>query len=433
MAIFSDKLRMVFQDINQTFELSSVGQAQAPAKVVDRVFSFVIDYLVLSPFVLFILYFSFNNGFVYAKSNPLAPENDFFYVLMGLSFLILFSFFQVCFVRLWQATPGQYFLKLKFEFDEDNSLNLLRLFFRQIMFWCGFLFLGIPFLSVMTNTRRRTFYDQIADVSVVSCKKEVYHLGFEHEFKYWRAMMATLTTFFVFLMSSFIWSNYERVVGRVGSFAQMQEQNFFCPELKSVEMARRLETAIALNLVNQISDVCLDREADFVLWKQKFDNYSLAYYAKSLTTDDNEKEIKYLDQACAGQDVSDFKNLNFGCKIAKSFKEANYENLYESLSEVNILSDILKYELAQQLAKNEDIGGLLAAIGQYENVKGAKKYQLLEMLSQAGQQDEVSKRAPASTEPEIEAFSKIKLPVNVITPKESSKDYERIIQLVEEL
>jgi len=34
----------------------------------------------------------FNNGFVYAKSNPLAPENDLFFVIMAITFVVLFIF-----------------------------------------------------------------------------------------------------------------------------------------------------------------------------------------------------------------------------------------------------------------------------------------------------------------------------------------------------
>ena len=74
--------------------------------------------------------------------------------------------------EIWQATPGQYFLKIKFEFEETDSLSMVRLYFRQLLFWGSFLGLGIPFLSVLTNKRRRTFYDQVADVSIVTSKSE---------------------------------------------------------------------------------------------------------------------------------------------------------------------------------------------------------------------------------------------------------------------
>ena len=100
---------MVYQDINQNIELRSIGKSQNSAHILDRFFSFIIDYLVLSPFALMVLYMTFNNGFLYAKSNPLAPENDGFYLLMGVCFVVLFSAVQTAFVRLWQATPGQYF------------------------------------------------------------------------------------------------------------------------------------------------------------------------------------------------------------------------------------------------------------------------------------------------------------------------------------
>jgi uncharacterized RDD family membrane protein YckC len=129
---------MVFQDINHA-EFVISQKSTSPSRVIDRVFSFVIDYLVLSPFVMFALYFCFNNGFVYAKNNPLAPENDLFYAVMALSFVLLFALLQVLFCRIWMATPGQYFLKLRFEFEDSDSLSMVRLYFRQVLFWVSFL------------------------------------------------------------------------------------------------------------------------------------------------------------------------------------------------------------------------------------------------------------------------------------------------------
>ncbi len=394
---------MVFQDINYS-QIQVPSNTIHPAKIIDRVFSFVIDYLVISPFIMFALYLVFNNGFVFAKNNPLAAENDLFYILMAVSFLLLFSLVQVLFVEIWRATPGQYFLKLRFEFDDVNSLSLVRLYFRQILFWFSFLLLGVPFLSVLTNKRRRTFYDQVADVSVVTAKAETFSFTFEHEFKYWRALVATLTVFFIFIFSTFVWTNYKQIVGRAVSFAQMQEKKFFCDGLETFEYDKRLEAAVALNLVNQLSDQCLDREADFVLWKQKYDGYSMAYYAKSLTAEDSEKEQQYLTKACEGQDGDE---VALGCKVAKAFESQQFEELYMSLNEEGLLADVLKYEIALKLDKTDDAAANFENLAQYNSLKPMRKYQLLEMLSE-GDVEEENQRAPASVpDTEIEAYTKL--------------------------
>lgn len=373
---------MVYYDINQSSEVTKSQKTATPALIIDRVFSFVIDYLVISPFVMFALYFSFNNGFLFAKTNPTAPENAVFYVLMAICYFLLFALFQTFFISRWQATPGQYFLKIKFELEEDDSLILIRVFFRQLLFWVSFVMFCIPFLSVMTNQRRRTFYDQLADVSVVSNKEETQLFTFELEYRYWRALMGTLTLFFVFLFSAFIWTNYDKIVNRSGSFAALKQQGFFCEEIEDVELSNRLETAVALNLVNQLSDKCLNHEADFVLWKQKFNNYSLAYYAKSLTTDDSKKEKKYLAQACDGQNTAAFENLSLACKIARSFANQDFEKLYTSIkADQGLLADVLKYELANTLGKKEAALENFNSLTQYNDIKPLRKYQILEILT----------------------------------------------------
>ncbi|MGZ3690970.1 MAG: RDD family protein [Pseudobdellovibrio sp.] len=404
---------MVYQDIYSQVEINKIGKTRKTAQLLDRFFSFVIDYMILTPFVMFALYIAFNNGFVYARSNPLAPENDFFYALMGVVFVVAFSLIQTFFVSVWQATPGQHFLKIRFEFNEPTSLNLLRIFCRQIGFWFSFLLLGIPFLAIMTNERRRTFYDHIADVSVVSIKTEKVFFDFENEFKYWRALSATLTMFFVFLFVSFVWNNYERVVNRVVSFNEFQSRNYFCPEMTGIEFSKRLEVAVAMNLVNQLSDACLDREADFILWKQKYDQYSLAYYAKSLTTEDEGKEARYLNQACADNDPKSEQGPKLGCKIAMAFKNNDFDTLYSSLPQNDILADVLKYELNNILDKREDANVLFAKLDKYDELRFVKKYQISELLSHDITLTKEAVRIPASVDSTDGAEVTVEAPVNV--------------------
>lgn len=420
---------MVFQDINYS-QFQVPEKNIHPAKIIDRIFSFVIDYLVISPFVMFTLYLVFNNGFVFAKNNPMAPENDFFYILMAVSFLALFSIVQLIFVEIWQATPGQYFLKIRFEFEEVDSLSMVRLYFRQVLFWFSFLFLGIPFLSVLTNKRRRTFYDQVANVSVVTSKAEAVVFNFENEFKYWRALVATLTVFFIFLLSSFVWTNYKQIVGRAGSFALLQEQKFFCEGLESFEYGKRLEAAVALNLVNQLSDECLDREADFVLWKQKYDNYSMAYYAKSLTTAEAEKETKYLAKACEGQ-IGENAEAPLGCKLAKAFSEGHFEELYGELNEESLLNDVLKYEVALKLEKTEEAAANFDKLTRYNNLKPMRKYQLIEMLSEGDVEAEPTREPASIPEADIEAYTKTKPAEEKNQPQiEKSDRHGKIMELL---
>jgi membrane-bound lytic murein transglycosylase len=179
----------------------------------------------------------------------------------------------------------------------------------------------------------------------------------------------------------------------------------------------------------------LNREADFVLWKQKYDSYSMAYYAKSLTTDDNEKEAKYLAQACEGQ--TEEKSL--GCRIAKAFESQQFEALYQSLTDEAVMSeglltDVLKYEIALKLDKTDEAEANFENLAQYNHLKPVRKYQLLEMLAE-GDVVEENQRAPASvSDNEIEAYTKVKPEAEVPeTQILKSQRHGKIMELLENL
>jgi uncharacterized RDD family membrane protein YckC len=393
---------MVFQDISSHVELNKIGQTKSTAQMVDRFFSFVLDYLIISPFVMFTLYSVFSNGFRFWKTNPLAAENELFIALLAVCFVVLFALVQTFFVSIWNATPGQYFLKIRFEYEDEGALKLLKIFIRQILFWMTFILLGIPFISVMTNSKRKTFYDQVANVTVVSRKLDNFVLGFESEFKYWRALMATMTLFVGFLATAFIMQNYNKIKNRTISFNEFKEKNFFCEDLKAVEQKERLPVAIALNLVNQLSDACLDREADFVFWRLKEADLSLAYFAKSLTVNNTEKERIYLAQACEGQTPIENTQVDFGCKVAWHFKEAKFEELYTQLQTGTLLADVLKYELGLILNKSSAKQSNFQALKTYGDLKLVKKYQLTEILEDLLSQPGLEIEKPVIVDNKIE-------------------------------
>lgn len=387
---------MVYQDISDSFQPGNSSQKKSTAHLMDRFFSFLIDYLVISPFVLFLLYSTFHNGFEFWKLDPDAPESNVFILILAFSYILFFSLIQSLFIAFWKATPGQYFLKIRIEFHESDDLIFFRALFRQMAFWFSFLFFGIPFLSMMTNKARRTFYDRVGDVSIISKKHEKDFFGFEKEYRYWQSFMATMVLFIGFLVSALIWKNYSKVLQRTSTIAVLTDKRFFCEELKNVSSEERLPAAVALNLASQLSDECLDKEADFVLWKQKKSDYSLAYYAKSLTTDDADREKDYLQQSCAGQDTGNFSGLTLGCKIADSFLNNKLEELYSALDEDNFLNDSMKYELSLILNTPDEIEKNFAKIEKYNSLKIIKKYQITEMLSH----EKTNGRMPASADRE---------------------------------
>lgn len=387
---------MVYRDISNDVELNEIGHPVTSADLLDRFFSFLIDYLVISPFVMFFLYIVFQNGFHFLRLNPMAPENALFQIMAGVCYVLLFAMVQTCFVGLWKATPGQYFLKLRFETDQAMGSLQFRIFFRQVLVWVSFLFLGLPFLSMLTNKKRRTFYDQMADVSVITFKHgHIPQFSFETEHKYWQALLMTFSLFLGALFVALMMSQYSDVVNRVASYKQFQTRGHFCEQLNQVDQTERLETAVALNLVDQLSDECLDREADFVLWRQKEKDMNLAYWAKSLTAHDAEKEKQYQQKVCQNDSVADARDISSrACDVVQAFQKNTFAELIPTLGEDSLLGLVLKYELTQivdaEAGVTRDSSALLVEIEKYRDIKPVRKYLITEMLSTMPDQDDVA-------------------------------------------
>ena len=283
---------MVYQDISTVGSPQKKDESAAvdsKASVLDRVFSFLLDYLILSPVVSFLILIFFKQEISIWKEQAYSAELQPTIILLGSAYILFFSLLQCLFAYFWEATPGQYFLKLKLNDEKPDGLRFLRLLLRQLTFWLSIVLFGFSWLSVLAHAKQKTFYDRLSEFRVISLKKNQKYFSFEFETKYWQALAATFMVFLGVLFLAYGWQQHQNIKSASYTFDKMKKENYFCNELKSIHLKDRLQTVIALNLVGQIADECVDKEADFVLWKSRdLEQRSLAYYAKSLT----EKEFK---------------------------------------------------------------------------------------------------------------------------------------------
>jgi hypothetical protein len=343
-----------------------------------------------------VIFFLFKDAILYWRHNPEAPEQNLLLGVVVTTILFLFCFLQSVFIYFWQATPGQYFLKIRVQFTEPSTWTFWRALLRQIGFGISPLFFGLPWLAMLANPEGKAFYDRLADCQVVTLKNEINAFGFEGESKYWRSVLATLILFVGVLLTAAVWMQYQKVIQRVASFGEASKNNFFCADLKDVQISQRLQMAVAMNLTNQLSDDCLDKEADFALWKEKTEDLSLAYFAKSLTESNNEQEITYLKQACLGEENKAFRDQSFGCQVAGSFQKKQFSELYEKVgSQSGVLASIFRYELGLTLDKTKETAKNFKALEKYDSHRLIKKYLLSEMLNE---KTTAPNRRPSSVE-----------------------------------
>lgn len=369
------------------------------ASVLDRLFSFLLDYLILSPVVNFLILVFFKVEISVWKEYSYSAELQPTFVLLAFAYIFFFSLLQSLFAYYWLATPGQYFLKLKLQDEKPEGMRFLRLLLRQICFWISVALLGFPWLSVLAHAKQKTFYDRLSEFRVVSLKQNQKYLSFEFETKYWQALVATFMVFISILFLAYGWQQHQNIKSASYTFEKMKKQNYFCNDLKSIQLKDRLQTVIALNLVGQITDECVDREADYVLWKSRdHEQRSLAYYAKSLTEKEFKNEERYLLQACDGD-----KTKYLGCKLADAFLKDDMKSLYKTLAsaefEKNLMISTLRYELGSVLEKHQDLSKNFQALKKYDTHLAVKRYLLSEILNSKFEKSSQERR-PASAAPD---------------------------------
>ncbi|MBC7467157.1 MAG: RDD family protein [Bdellovibrio sp.] len=385
---------MVYSDISDVQSFSTMGQSnqnsggQKPtdggamykASIVDRFFSFLLDYLIFAPVVSFFLITCFQDEVAIWKSGQTRAENLPILFLLSATYIFTFSFLQSFFIYFWGGSPGQYFLKLRVHVDRQPGLIFIRILVRQVGFWFSALFLGLPWLAVLSHPKQKTFYDRISETSVYSLKQNQKFFSFEVETKYWRSLFATLVIFLFIICAGYGWQQHNQIKLGAYTFNSLNKKDLLCAQLKPVEIKDRLQTAVALNLVGQLSDDCVDKEAEYVLWTVHDDEMqSLAYYAKSLTESDSADEKRYLNQACQ------FKNKDyFGCRVASAFLNKGLTSLYADLktdkSQKDLLEVVLQYELGMVLKKGSEEDENFKALRKFDKQRIVKKYLLSELL-----------------------------------------------------
>lgn len=373
---------MVFPDLN-SYEISE--QKHKPP-VPIRILSFVIDYFIFAPTIGFLIAVFLSSGVGIYYNFPRSPEAQTMFGYLALAYIIVSTFFQALFMTFNHATPGQYFLKLRVEFKNEQYPLFLQAWARQLGFVVSFLFLGIPFLKALADEDGQCFYEKMTESRVVSKwpidQHSYFSKAIEIDRKFWSASLATISSFLIVLGLVMFWKNYQFVLTSPDTYAKMKSKKRSCSEFVHLDSTDRLRYAIAMNLVGTVTDACLDQEADFVLWRNFTDDRALAYFAKFVSSTNEKQEGRYLEQACADEPESE------GCYWATTFVKNNFAEIRNNpeLSKT-ILGKVLLYEFASKGNTKKRIQAF-NDLKEYAEYKSVKKYLLLENLNDLGKDQE---------------------------------------------
>jgi uncharacterized RDD family membrane protein YckC len=220
--------------------------------------------------------------------------------------------YQTIFVSMWGATPGKRILGLKIEpiWSPGHKPRSMAAFIRAIAWVLELACLGLPWISVFGNERRRPFHDRLADtaVLVVANSKGIKRrpLGPPS----WRELSMASGIMLAVMMAStlVITSQLLRWHGDLSQVAtDLEENGSLCASVGEAQREwipqagqktpTRLSVALSMFAAEAIDEDCLALEGDFAFWRAS--DKSMAYLAKGLAGHDNKRIFSaYLKKTC---------------------------------------------------------------------------------------------------------------------------------------
>lgn len=377
---------MVIENFNHDNKPAVQTQPRFQVAIFKRLFSALLDYFILAPVVFFISMTVLKNGVSLFKQFPQSIEGREIIFHICLLSLLLFAFIQAIFISIFKGTPGQNILKIQVEFADVNYSRFLQIMIRQVGFVVSPIMLGIPWLAVIYHPQGKTFYERLSESTLFGLVPNDFEIIKPIDRRYIGMSLSTAAFFMIFLFTIQWWNDYQLLLNIPirGHVAELMKQNQ-CEPIENVEDSNpisELQILIAMNLVNMVSDDCLNYQLDHSLWKSFSSEapqlHSLAYFGKFVTARSKETEDEYLSLACK-QDKD-----HEGCYLAKNIEAVDkLKNPYNSP-----LIAIIKYE------KNKKE---LELLEHWDQIKLVKKYILSERILALDLVSKSNQRQPAST------------------------------------
>lgn len=311
-------ISMVFPDLSASPK-SSNGVPEAPrfpiASMSDRWIALVLDFLIFSPVIGLFIAGLMRQARTYFLLDTRSTEGIVVLLLAAAVILVLIVLLQTVFLFYWQATPGQLFLQLEVRSypHEQKRLGLNQCLLRSVLWCTGWTVLALPFLEIVSHPLRRAFHERASDTMVVTRKGIADDGPMPLETKFissWMRMSFLLLALFAVL--GFFKIHHSLLAGEFSP--KIKESVPSCKQMTaSMEVgASRLDQAISLFLLDELSSDCLDQEANASLWEDPVGAQDMAYLAKFLTSEPGDQE-KYLDEIC--------ENKSTSCMLAKYMSE----------------------------------------------------------------------------------------------------------------
>lgn len=334
---------MVIPDLSapETKPRQNKSESIAIASIADRFLAFILDFLIFSPIISLLIAGMVRHTKTYFLLSPTSQEGNVAAGLVVLMVMFFVTVLQAVFLYYWQATPGQLFLQLRVVPypKEQDRLSINQSILRSLMFCGGFVLFAIPFLEVVSHPLRRAFHERASDTMVVTLKKNPDEGPLPIESRFIASWMRMSFLFVLLFGVLAFFKTYNSLIS--GAYREKEAATYACKEIKENDLTgpARLDAALSLFLLNEISPECLEKEAEASLWGDPVNSQELAYLAKFVTTESTEQD-KYFDLICKDANSS-------ACALAHYLRDGSEKNTLENadahLWTTKVLSSEEKY------------------------------------------------------------------------------------------
>ncbi|MEK7355037.1 MAG: RDD family protein, partial [Bdellovibrionota bacterium] len=285
------------------------------ASPTDRVAAFVADLILLVPLIT-LLAAPFRRQALEAQ---LLENNDgwayAYFLGIGVSVLAYLAY-QTIFIAWWGATPGKRAIGLRVEplWESRQRPRALAAFIRACAICLEALCLGLPWIAVFGNPRRRPFHDRVGDTVVVAVRSaKAAGPPTIAESSMASGVIAAAIFVFAFLVSVQL-VRLKTGLEAESLIADLEDSGGLCVAVGDAyrkwipasgeDKPTRIAVALTLFEAEEVDEACLHEEAEFSLWSGT--DKATGYLARGLAeADDLSVAEEYFKKVCDAEPLSD--------------------------------------------------------------------------------------------------------------------------------
>ncbi|QDK46227.1 RDD family protein [Bdellovibrio sp. ZAP7] len=357
---------MLFPDLSAPEINNSKQFKQEPAIafVMDRFLALVLDFLIFSPVISLLVSGLVRQAKTFFLLNSRSEEGIVAALMILAVSAVAVVLLQAAFLYLIQATPGQFFLQMRVVSypQQQTRLTFSQCLVRSVMWCASFAMFAIPFLGIIAHPLRRAFHEKASDTMVITLKSRHDRGPAPHEQRLITSWMQLSFAMLALVGFLGLMKSYHGLTA--GEFqVAANNSDAACKEIKDKDLmgTQRLDAALSLFLLKEISADCLHKEAELSLWGDPVNSQAMAYFAKFLLSEGADR-VDYLKKVCE-------ERTSTGCVLAQYLDHPEDVQLSDA-SEKLWVTQVLE---ADQRYNQRDYEGSLELIEDLQSVTALRQ------------------------------------------------------------